>query len=242
MNEDDLIKEAEDALHELEQKRKRRGVEHIKDSDVTKKNPFTYLLGLILILLLIMMIVPFYGVKLDPEPKGVPLPSEVVLFNAKQLANSTEKLTSGLRANYLYLLKPDNHYLRNMAAKVATTSCRESDICYAKAIFYFVRDNYQYVGDPPNEYLESPFETIYMGGADCDGLSILLANLQLAVGIPTRFVFVPGHVYVQVKIDDAPKKYKQKDGWISLDPACRHCEFGEEPIAYKNAKKEYLYT
>jgi transglutaminase-like putative cysteine protease len=81
-----------------------------------------------------------------------------------------------------------------------------------------------------------------MGGADCDGLSILLANLEMAIGVPTRFAFIPGHSYVQVKIDAAPKKYKEADGWISLDPTCRHCDFGEVPYSTMNKNKEYLYT
>jgi hypothetical protein len=242
MKEEDLIKEAERALKELEAKRAHRGHEKIKKSIITRRNPFSYLLVLVLLLLIIMMAVPYYGVKIDPVPKNIPTPSEVMPYGIKELANQTPGLSAGSRANMLRMLEPDHQAIRNMAARIATTSCRESDVCYAKALFYFVRDNFQYVSDPPNNYLESPFETLYSGGADCDGLAIMLANLELAVGIPTRFAFIPGHVYVQVKIDDAPKKYKEDDGWISMDPTCDSCEFGEVPYTTLNKKKEFLYT
>jgi transglutaminase-like putative cysteine protease len=188
------------------------------------------------------MAVPYYGIKIDPVPKNIPLVGEVTPYHVDQLLNETPTLTSTTRADMLKLVISDHQAIRNMAVRIATASCRESDICYAKAIFYFVRDNFQYVGDPPNDYLESPFETIYTGGADCDGMAILLANLESAVGIPTRFAFIPNHVYVQVKIDDAPKKYKEEDGWISLDPTCSDCEFGEIPYSTLNKRKEYLYT
>jgi hypothetical protein len=242
MEEEELIKEAENALKELEKKHTRHGLEKIEKDDEEKSNPFSYLLVLVLILLIIMMVVPFYGIKLDPEPKNIPMLSEVLPYNVEQLSNEFPGLPSESRSNFLKQLVPDNQAIRNTAARIATASCRESDVCYAKALFYFVRDNIQYVGDPPDDYLESPFETLMTKGADCDGMAILLANLELAVGIPTRFAFIPGHAFIQVKIDSAPKKYKEKDGWISLDPTCNTCEFGELPYSTMNKQKEFLYT
>jgi len=242
MEEEDLIKEAEHALKELEKKHAHRHSDKITEHDRSKINPFSYLLILILLLLIIMMAVPFYGIKLDPEPKNIPSLSDVSPHSIRELSDSNPGLSSGTRVNMLKMLIPDHQAVRNMAARIATQSCSDSDVCYAKALFYFVRDEIQYVGDPPNDYFESPFETLYSGGADCDGMAILLANMELAVGIPTRFAFTPGHVYVQVKMDDAPKKYKDPDGWISLDPTCSDCEFGELPYSTLNKKKEFLYT
>ncbi|MBU2561130.1 MAG: transglutaminase-like domain-containing protein [Nanoarchaeota archaeon] len=242
MEEEELIKEAEQALRELEKKHTRPGTEKIKKRENGRPNPFAYLLVLVLLLLIIMMVVPYYGIKIDPVPKDVPTLAEVMPYGISILANDTAGIPGGSRADFLRLIMPSHQSVRNMAARIATASCRESDVCYAKAIFYFVRDNLHYVGDPPNNYLESPFETLYSGGADCDGLAILLANLEMAVGIPIRFAFIPDHVYVQVKIDDAPKKYKEEDGWISLDPTCNDCEFGEVPYSTLNKRKEFLYT
>lgn len=242
MKEEELIKEAESALNELEKKEVHRGQERIEEGPVRKGNPFTIILVVILILLIIMMVVPYYGVHIDPQPNNIPTMQDVKPYGLAGLAEGMPGLPSGLRSNYRQMLVPDHQAIRNMAARIATSSCEESQVCYAKALFFFVRDNFQYVGDPPDDYLESPFETMMTGGADCDGLSILLANLELAVGIPTRFAFIPNHVYVQVKLDDAPKKYKGKDGWISLDPTCNDCGFGEVPYSTLNKQKEYLYT
>ena len=242
MEEEDLIKEAERALHELEKKRARKGhVEKIEEPPKEKGNPFAYLLVLVIILLIILMAVPYYGIKLDPEPKSIPKPSEVMPYHVKLLANETATMEIEDRNDILKMIVSDHQSIRNMAVRIVTSSCRSSEICYAKALFYFVRDNFQYVGDPGNEYYESPFETLYSGGADCDGLAILLANLESAIGIPTRFAFIPGHVYVQVKIDGAPRKYREEDDWISLDPSCSGCEFGEVPYSTLNKRKDYLY-
>ena len=242
MDEEELIKEAEDALKELEKKHAHHSTEKLEEEDGTKHNPFSYLLVLVLVLLIIMMVVPFYGIKLDPAPRNIPAFSSVAPQDLASLSKEFPGLPADVRSHFLKQLVPDHQAVRNMAARIATSSCRESDICYAKALFYFVRDNIQYVGDPPNDYLESPFETLYTKGADCDGMAILLANMELAVGIPTRFAFIPSHVYVQVKIDSAPNKYKENDGWISLDPTCNTCEFGEVPYSTMNKQKEFLYT
>jgi hypothetical protein len=242
MKEEDLIKDAEHALKELEKKQAHRRHKKFDRIDAAKRNPLNYVLALVLLLLIIMMVVPYYGVKLDPTPKNIPMLSDAMPHSIVQLANETPGIPAGSRADIKMLIVPDHQAIRNMAARIATSSCRESEVCYAKALFYFVRDNIQYVGDPPNNYLESPFETLYSGGADCDGMAILLTNLESAVGIPTRLAFIPNHVYVQVKIDSAPKKYKEKDGWISLDPTCNNCEFGEVPYTTLNKKKEYMYT
>ncbi len=242
MEEEELIKEAERALHELEKKRARHGhTDCLNSLSEDKQNPFAYLLILVVILLIILMAVPYYSIKLDPIPKNIPQPSSVMPYHLDILVNETKTIDSTKRTDMLKLIVSDHQAIRNMAVKIATTSCNSNQICYTKALFYFVRDNFQYIGDPPNEYYESPFETLYSGGADCDGLAILLANLESAIGIPTRFAFIPGHVYVQVKIDNAPNKYKENDGWISLDPSCNKCEFGEVPYNTQNKKKEYLY-
>ncbi|MFC1742139.1 transglutaminase family protein [Nanoarchaeota archaeon] len=240
MKEEDLIKEAEHALQELEKKRMKRGVA-TSEPDSSKKSPWAYLAALLLLLLIIMMVVPYYGIKVDPHPKNIPTISEVAPYYLKQLVNETPGIPKASRSDYSQLIIYNHQAIKTMAARIATDSCEGMDLCYAKAIFYFVRDNFKYVGDPPDDYLESPFETIYTRGADCDGLAILLANLESAIGVTARFAFIPGHAYVQVKIDSAPNKYKQPDDWISLDPTCKTCEFGEIPYSTENKQKQYLY-
>jgi hypothetical protein len=73
------------------------------------------------------------------------------------------------------------------------------------------------------------------GGSDCDGLAVLLATLELAIGVDTRLVFVPGHVYVELKLDKGPGKYQS---WFPADATCKSCKFGEIPVP--NSEKQYL--
>ena len=144
------------------------------------------------------------------------------------------------RNEFLSLLNPNDPLIKQTATKIATYSCNGNKVCYAKAIFYFVRDNFDYVSDPRTEYVESAREVLATGGSDCDGIAVLLANLEQAIGIETRFVFITGHVYVQIKLDDAMKKYKIEDSWINLDATCDYCGFGEIPYKNIESKKSYV--
>lgn len=241
MDEDELREEVERILEEERQLKHKRKTHHLRWRGKLP-HPFSILMGLILLLLIIMMVVPWYGITLDPEPKHIP-GKEVLPLKILDLVNKSESLSSEMKVNYKRLMMPDHPALRLMASRIATQSCESEKICHSKAIFYWVRDNFQYVGDPPTGYLEDPFETMYMGGGDCDSLAILLANLEQAIGVNTRLAFIPGHVYVQVWIEHAPRKYKEKDGWITLDPTCRTCDFGEIPYSTWNKEnKDYLYV
>ncbi len=203
-------------------------------------NIWAIVLGLLLALMIVMMVVPSYGVRLDPEPKNVP-GKEILPQNLQELT-SGEQVSTEIKGNYKKVMMPQHPEIKRMAARIGTESCDANKVCYAKAMFYFVRDNFKYVSDPPKGYLESPFEVMLQGGSDCDGMTVLLANLLQGVGVNTRLAFVPGHVYVQIRIDEARQKYKEKDGWITLDPTCKSCEFGEVPLSIWNSeKKDYLY-
>jgi transglutaminase-like putative cysteine protease len=107
-------------------------------------------------------------------------------------------------------------------------------------LFYFVRDNFEYVSDPTAyEYVKTAKESLISGGGDCDDASVLLANLLDAIGIRSRFVFVPGHVYLQANMPDVLNKYKVEGDMVNLDATCSYCEFGE--MSWKNADKEKSY-
>jgi hypothetical protein len=217
-------------------------IEATKHHEEKKRNPFLYILVVALALLIILMVIPYESIRLDPEPKDIPALADVAPANLAELRNISGPVKSEVRANYARMMFPENQEMRNMASKIATTSCDGHPVCYAKAMLQFVQKDLEYVSDPPNGYLENPFETLYQGGAYCDGLSVLLANLLSAVGLPVRFVFIPNHVFVQVKIDEAPRTYKESDGWISLDPACSYCALGELSYSTRNQVKEFLYV
>jgi len=214
-------------------------MEDIKEHEIEeeKRSPLVYIIALFLILMLILWIVPYYSIKLDPEPKNIPTKESVLPANITIEKRNTTFVT---RNEFLSLLDPNDQLIKQTASKVASQSCNSEKVCQAKAIFYFVRDNFDYVSDPRIEYIESAREVLATGGSDCDGMAVLLANLEQAIGIETRFVFIPGHVYVQIKLDEAMKKYKTDDGWISLDPTCNYCSFGEIPYINVEKTKYYL--
>ena len=175
-------------------------------------------------LIVIVMVVPYYAIRLDPEPKNIPSLEEVA-YDVKG-----DGITVSSASEMHKLLKPNDPAIKRVADRIVTKSCEGNKICHAKAIFYFVRDNFDYVGDPVNyEYIKSAKESLSSKALDCDDFSVLLANLEEAVGVDAEFVFIPGHVYVKIYLPDARKGYKQPDNWIYLDATCSNCRFGEVP-------------
>ncbi|MFC1728229.1 transglutaminase-like domain-containing protein [Nanoarchaeota archaeon] len=197
------------------------------------KGPLKWVMAVFLILLIVIMSVPRYSVKLDPSPSYIPTIEEVFdktqSLENEMIATSVNDIT--------FLIKPSDPVIKQTADKISSLACESSKICNAKAIFYFVRDNIEYVNDPvKKEYIKGAKETLVTSSGDCDDHSVLLANLLRAVGIETRFVLVSGHIYVQIYIEDAINRYKQEDGWINLDPTCSNCEFSE--VSYSTIIKD----
>ena len=196
--------------------------EQIEEDEKWYRGPMKIVLGLFLLLLIIMMTVPYYSIKLDPEPKYIPEIDEVAYSITAE--NHTDIKS---RQEYLTLLRPYDPELKRVADMIVNKGCESNKICQAKAMFYFVQQKFNYVSDPTSfEYVKSAKESLIVQGGDCDDASVLLANLLEAVGIRTRFVFIPGHVYVEGKVPDAPRKYGE---WIAMDATCTYCEFREIP-------------
>lgn len=204
----------------------------IEDKEPIWKRPVIIILSLFLVLIIVSMSIPYYSVRLDPEPEYIALIDEVVDKDIIVEEDTTN--------DYLALVKPNDVVVKRAADKIISLSgCGSNKICHAKAIFYFVRDKFEYVSDPYKyEYVKSARESFVAGGGDCDDASVLLANLLEAVGIRTRFVFIPGHVYIQAYMPDALKKYRENN-WVNLDATCMYCGFGE--ISYKSSDKEKRY-
>jgi len=200
---------------------------------------FIIIVALFIIILLILWLVPFSNIKVDPNPKKIVKIEELEL----NFPNSTGLNYSN--RNYLLLLDPTNPFIKNTANRISILSCpnvnKQEKVCYAKAIYYFVRDNIQYVNDPVSrEYLASVSETLQSGAGDCDDHAIALANLLQAIGLETRYVFIPGHVFIQVKLEEALKHYKYDGDWINLDPTCKSCKFSKISLESEQARKDYL--
>ncbi|MBT5021456.1 transglutaminase domain-containing protein [Candidatus Woesearchaeota archaeon] len=225
-----------DAVNEVNHDHEHHKHEHKKRSYFAK-----LLMGLGLAILIILMIVPYYGIKLNPEPTTIPSLEDVLPSNINLKNYLTNENITANQKDIFKQVSPNNPLIKQISSKVASKSCPSGNkICQSKAIFYFVRDNINYISDPPNEYFEHPLEVIYTGGSDCDGMAILLASMQKSIGIDAGFVFVPGHVFTQVYIRDAPHKYTDDAGWINLDATCKQCGFGELSYSVANQKKEYF--
>ncbi len=192
------------------------------------RGPWFAILSLFLILILLVTLVPVYYVKIDPRPRDVPSIDEVLPENTSQLIIENVLYNISSKQDYLLIVDYEDNLIKQTATKIAVQSCDSGKVCQAKAIFEFVRDNIKYVSEA-DEYIETPAEVLITGGADCDGHSILTASLMQSIGIPTRFVFIPGHVFVQVYLEDAMEKYKADYHWINVDPTCSYCDFGEIP-------------
>ena len=200
------------------------------------KGPLKLIISLFIILLIILMAVPYYSVKLDPEPKYIPKINEVLLDELSINLNNSIKLDISQLG---LLVNPKDPIIKRTSDKTVSLSCAQGKICQAKAIYYFVRDNIQYVSDPlGSEYLEDPKEVLYTGAADCESGSILLSSMLESIGIDTQLVLITGHAYLRAKIPDALSKYKIDD-WVYLDWTCKTCEFGEIP--WKNIRKQASY-
>lgn len=186
--------------------------------------PLRIILAIFLLLLVILMTIPYYGVKLDPNPKEIPSYEDVVPSDLR----AEERTNASTRNDFYRLVNGNDQEIKMIADKIASYGCSSEKVCQAKAIYYFVRNNLVYVSDPKYEYLKGPKETLITKSGDCDDHAILLANLMEAIGIKTEFVFVPNHVYNKIYLPDARSGYKIKGtDYVELDATCKICEFGE---------------
>ncbi len=195
--------------------------------------PIKVILGVFLILLLVLMIVPRYGVKIDPEPSKVLSITEIDV-NGLSVSNETYSLYD------LSFVDSSDVQIKHIANRVVSSGCESGRVCHAKALYYFVRDNIKYISDPLGvEYVEDPKEVVKSGGGDCESGSILLANLMESVGIRSQLVLISGHAYVRVVLPEAVSGDKIEDDWVYMDWTCDNCDFGEVP--WQNLRKQARY-
>ncbi|MFH1054423.1 MAG: transglutaminase-like domain-containing protein [Candidatus Woesearchaeota archaeon] len=203
--------------------------EHEERKEPFWKGPIKWIIGLFLIMLLIVWIIPGYLVKIDPAPSYIPSISEVI---PEGILLDGEKYNLSTREKFIEFVDPSDPVIKQTATKIVSLSCASGEkVCHAKALYYFVRDNFDYVSDPVNfEYVEDPKEVLLSGGGDCESGTLLLASLMEPVGIDAEIVFIPGHAFLRIELNDANNKYRWEDGWIYLDWTCSDCEFGKVPL------------
>lgn len=202
------------------------------------KGPIKYIVAIFIIFLLVIWIVPSFTIKMDPNPTNIPKIKDVV---PKDVNLSSERLNISSRAALLSAVDPEDPVIKQASTKIATGSCTGNQVCQAKAIYYFVRDNVEYVADPLDfDYVEPAREVLFTGGGDCESGTLLMASMMESIGVNAEIVMIPGHAFLRIYLLDAKNKYKQKDGWIYLDWTCKDCEFGQVPNENLLKQMEYV--
>ncbi len=206
-----------------------------EDHEENKRSPIIYILTTFLFLLVVLMAIPYYGIRSDPSPTYIPeledVMSGLVIDNATRLSDIEQ-------INYVQV----DPFLKTVSARVARSCDTSRKVCYSKAFFIFVRDEISYISDPDFEYIESAELVLNSGSADCDGKSILLVSFLKSVGVPSRIVIGNNHAFVQAYLPDALESYKTEGEWVSLDPSCSNCEFGEVNPRYLNNIYDVVYV
>jgi transglutaminase-like putative cysteine protease len=211
-------------------------MEEVEEQEPWYKGPIKWILAVFLALILVMMIIPRYAVKLDPEPRNIPSIEEFNEIIDVEAGNRTTSLIEAIE-----FVDASDPVIKQIATKIASQSCEQSRVCQAKALYYFVRDNIEYVGDPvAKEYIEEPIEVLQSAGGDCESGALALAALEESIGIDAEIVLIPGHAYLRIKLPKALNKYKLDGDWVYLDWTCNNCEFGEIPYQNVNKKASYL--
>ena len=184
------------------------------------KNPIWYLVLVFLLLIIVLWVVPYSGINKNPRP-----------IKTISLREAIQDLgLSGSQLKELDMKGTDTENVLIVARRIGN-SCNDVDnVCYTKAFYYFVRDEIKYIPDPVDEFYEAPEFTLKSGSADCDGKAILLSALLRSVGIQTRLVLVPNHIFVQAYLPGALSVYKSDGDWVSLDAT------SNEDIGYSNPK------
>jgi hypothetical protein len=210
----------------------------LKHDEPKSKRHIWLFVGLFLVCIMVFYLFPYQWIKSNPEPRPIINVGKALAPGiATDLAEPQKVLSED---NIKSLVNPSDQKIKLTANKIVTTSCQGSSICYSKALYYFLRDNYDYVPDPQGvEYVEDPKEFLVAGGGDCESGSLTLAALQEAIGVDAQLVLISNHAYTRIKLQEAPSTYKVDD-WIYMDWTCKECDFGEIP--WKNWKKRASYV
>jgi transglutaminase-like putative cysteine protease len=201
--------------------------------ELKKRNPFYVFLALFTAIAIFLLSLQGYFYLIHPEPVEIPDIEEIRQF----IPNDLEDLFSSHRSDEVKLVLVNTQdSIKQIANYISANSCRRADrVCQSKALFYFVRDNIQYVPDAQfHDNLANPLATLKTGGADCEDMAVLLLALEKAIGNEVRLVFIPGHAYGQIRIP----KYKG-DSWLNLEPTCETCQFNEYVDSSAMARKTY---
>jgi len=198
-----------------------------------KFSPFYRFVAAISAVALFVLSIEGYFYLIHPEPKVKLTLADIQTFLPSDIK---EPFTSHNSDELNTVVSESSGTIKQIANRIASDSCRKSDpVCQSKALYYFVRDQINYVSDAQfHDKLENPLVTLKTGGADCEDMAVLVAVLEKAIGNDARIVFIPGHAYAQVKIPD------YKDKWLNIETTCKTCGFNQMPTDSLLENKEFV--
>jgi len=141
---------------------------------------------------------------------------------------------------YAYYVTPHDPEIRSLATDATTGKYTTDD--RAKAIFdALCRKGVSYAYDPNDpiggsvDYCQFPSQTLELGRGDCDDLSTLYASCLESVGIESKLVFVPGHVFVGYECPET-------GGWSVVEPTMieQFLIFSPFSDACESAHEQYI--
>ncbi len=114
------------------------------------------------------------------------------------------------RANpYINKIITNDIQLRTYANSIIKDCPSNDKECQTNSIYRHIVENFNYLSDPTGvEFIQSPQETIQIGGGDCEDLSILFNSLLENVGIKTYLVLSETHAYSLVYDVDITNLWK----------------------------------
>lgn len=208
------------------------GADQVFHSPAWKK-PLAIILALFLVLVLVISIVPWYFIKSNPPPNQAVV-ERFRLTSAEKA--SMEEVEYEATASITDAIKQVNIFdYRMITLRLVSSACSTtSDLCYAKAVYYYVQ-NMQYVSDPETrQYVQSPAETLLAGAGDCEDFSFLMAAMLESIGIDADIGVTSNHAFVRAKVSGS----FFGDDYEWLDPTSSN-DFGEVSFSNKNVLNWY---
>jgi transglutaminase-like putative cysteine protease len=176
-----------------------------------------------LILVFIISFIPLYSVRVNPPPDFEVI-ADFTLSESETLEFS--KIKGGQVSISEAIEQVNVGDYRIFTNRLVTSACStKSNICYAKAIYYFIRDGTTYTSDPQRQYVQSPGETLISGGGDCEDKSLAVAAMLESIGIDADIGLTSNHAFVRAQLPDAPF-WINRDEYVWLDPTTQ-LEFGQ---------------
>jgi transglutaminase-like putative cysteine protease len=134
-----------------------------------KKSGIKYIFAAFLVFIFIFSMFAYF-INIEPSPSNIPFLEEVVPENLEY-----ERINATKYTDYIIV----DSEIKTIADKIASQSCGSGEtVCHAKAMFFFVKENFDYVSDPSRfEYVKTAKESLVNQGGDCDDASVLLSTL-----------------------------------------------------------------